>query len=108
MLGQHWPCGRNWRRRRVFYRRHRNARWGGARLAPLLERPGILDEAIEVVFWGFDRGTQTIRDNTGILSGGKTGTVQPDSTGGLDLTITEQFARSMSVRDALSSDNLLC
>lgn len=85
-----------------------NARWRGARLAPLLERAGIKDEAIEVVFWGFDRGKQTIRDNTGILSGGQTGTVQPDTSGGLDLTITEQFARSMSVRDALHSDNLLC
>jgi DMSO/TMAO reductase YedYZ molybdopterin-dependent catalytic subunit len=85
-----------------------NARWGGARLAPLLQQAGILDEGIEVVFWGVDRGTQTIRDNTGIFSGGQTGTVQPNAAGGLDLTITEQFARSMSVRDALSSDNLIC
>jgi DMSO/TMAO reductase YedYZ molybdopterin-dependent catalytic subunit len=85
-----------------------NARWGGARLAPLLERAGIPDEGIEVVFWGIDRGTQTIRDNTGILSGGKTGTVQPNADGGSDLTITEQFARSMSVQDALRGDNLLC
>jgi DMSO/TMAO reductase YedYZ molybdopterin-dependent catalytic subunit len=85
-----------------------NARWGGARLAPLLERAGIPDGAIEVVFWGVDRGTQTIRDNTGIIRGGQTGTVQPNAAGGLDLTITEQFARSMSVQDALRSDNLLC
>jgi DMSO/TMAO reductase YedYZ molybdopterin-dependent catalytic subunit len=85
-----------------------NARWGGARLAPLLQRAGILDEGSEVVFWGFDRGTMTIRDNTGIFSGGKTGTVQPGPDGPLDLTITEQFARSMSVREALQSDNLLC
>jgi DMSO/TMAO reductase YedYZ molybdopterin-dependent catalytic subunit len=85
-----------------------NARWGGARLAPLLERAGILDDAIEVVFWGFDRGTQTIRDNTGIFSGGQEGAVQPDTDGGYDLTITEHFARSMSVREALQSDNLLC
>ena len=27
------------------------ARWGGARLAPLLKQAGILDEATEVVFW---------------------------------------------------------
>lgn len=85
-----------------------NARWGGARLAPLLERAGIPEKAIEVVFWGIDKGTQTISDNTGILSAGKTGTVQPDAGGALDLTITEQFARSMSVADALRSDNLLC
>ena len=85
-----------------------NARWGGARLAPLLQRAGILDDGIEVVFWGFDRGPQTIRDNTGIFSGGQTGTVQRDTDGGYDLTITEQFARSMSVREALQNDNLLC
>ncbi len=28
--------------------------------------------------------------------------------GGVDLTITEQFARSMSVAEALGRDNLLC
>ena len=50
----------------------------------------------------------TIRDNVGIVSGGRTGTVEPDSEGGLDLTITEQFARSMSLDEALHRDNLLC
>jgi DMSO/TMAO reductase YedYZ molybdopterin-dependent catalytic subunit len=85
-----------------------NARWAGARLAPLLQQSGLLDEASEVVFWGADRGTVTIRDNSGIVSGGQTGAVQPDADGGLDLTITEQFARSMSLQDALSRDNLLC
>jgi DMSO/TMAO reductase YedYZ molybdopterin-dependent catalytic subunit len=85
-----------------------NARWAGARLAPLLEEAAILDEATEVIFWGADRGTVTIRDNGGIRSGGRTGTVQTDAGGGLDLTITEQFARSMSVREALQRDNLLC
>ena len=85
-----------------------NARWGGARLAPLLEEAGLLDDAKEVVFWGVDRGTVTIRDNVGIISGGWTGTVEPDDTGGLDLTITEQFARSMSLEEALHRDNLLC
>ena len=85
-----------------------NARWGGARLAPLLQEAGVLDEATEVVFYGVDRGTVTIRDNTGIGSGGQTGTVEPDAGGGLDLTITEQFARSMSIGEALNRDNLLC
>ncbi len=84
------------------------ARWGGARLAPLLEEAGVLDGATEVVFWGVDRGTVTIRDNGGITSGGLTGTVEPDATGGLDLTIVEQFARSMSLDEALHRDNLLC
>jgi DMSO/TMAO reductase YedYZ molybdopterin-dependent catalytic subunit len=85
-----------------------NARWAGAQLAPLLEEAGIREQGTEVVFWGTDSGTVTIRDNSGIVSGGKTGTVQPDSDGGLDLTITEQFARSMSVDEALNRDNLLC
>jgi DMSO/TMAO reductase YedYZ molybdopterin-dependent catalytic subunit len=85
-----------------------NARWAGTPLAPLLERAGILDEGIEVVFWGFDSGEVTIRDNSGIVAAGKSGKVVPDSSGGLDLTITEQFARSMSVEDALNPDNLLC
>jgi DMSO/TMAO reductase YedYZ molybdopterin-dependent catalytic subunit len=85
-----------------------NARWGGARLAPLLEEAGVLNEASEVVFWGADRGTVTIRDNSGVGSGGLTGVVEPDPAGGLDLTITEQFARSMSLPDALGRDNLLC
>jgi DMSO/TMAO reductase YedYZ molybdopterin-dependent catalytic subunit len=85
-----------------------NARWGGARLAPLLEEAGILKEASEVIFWGVDRGEVTIRDNSGVVSGGTTGATVPDSAGGLDLTITEQFARSMSLEDALSPGNLLC
>jgi DMSO/TMAO reductase YedYZ molybdopterin-dependent catalytic subunit len=85
-----------------------NARWAGARLGPLLNQAGILDEAAEVVFWGTDSGKVTIRDNTGIRSAGQTGQVDPDAGGGLDLTITEQFARSMSVREALRGDNLLC
>lgn len=85
-----------------------NARWGGTPLGPVLEEAGVLKEAIEVVFYGIDRGTLTIRDNTGIVSGGQTGTVEADAGGGLDLTITEQFARSMSLDDALNPRNLLC
>jgi DMSO/TMAO reductase YedYZ molybdopterin-dependent catalytic subunit len=42
------------------------------------------------------------------MSGGLTGAVEPDAGGGLDLTITEQFARSMSLDDALDPRNLLC
>ena len=85
-----------------------NARWGGARLAPLLEEAGVLEEGSEVVFWGADRGTVNIRDNSGIMLSGKTGVTEPDLDGGLDLTITEQFARSMSLEEALGRDNLLC
>lgn len=85
-----------------------NARWAGARLAPLLEQAAILDDASEVVFWGADSGQVSLQDNSGVVSGGRTGTTKPDGMGGLDLTYTEQFARSMSLQDALSRDNLLC
>ncbi len=63
-----------------------NATWAGTPLAPLLEEAGVLAEGIEVVFWGADAGEQTWRE----------------------MTITEQFARSMSLQDALNPDNLLC
>jgi DMSO/TMAO reductase YedYZ molybdopterin-dependent catalytic subunit len=85
-----------------------NGRWGGTPLAPLLEEAGLLRQATEIVFWGMDSGKVTIRDNVGIVSGGKTGKIEPDGEGGSDLTITEHFARSMSVREALHPDNLLC
>jgi DMSO/TMAO reductase YedYZ molybdopterin-dependent catalytic subunit len=85
-----------------------NARWAGTPLAPLLERAGVLEQGVEVVFWGADSGEVTIRDNSGVVRPGESGRVEPDSTGGLDLTITEHFARSMSLDDALDPDNLLC
>ena len=84
-----------------------NARWAGTPLAPLLKQAGVLERGTEVVFWGADKGPVTIRDNSGVLEPGATGSVVPDGEGGLDLTITEQFARSMSLEDALRSDNLL-
>jgi DMSO/TMAO reductase YedYZ molybdopterin-dependent catalytic subunit len=80
-----------------------NARWAGTPLAPLLERTGIRDEGTEVVFYGADAGERTIRDNGGVLSGGETGLLVDGA-----LTITEQFARSMSLEEALNGDNLLC
>jgi DMSO/TMAO reductase YedYZ molybdopterin-dependent catalytic subunit len=85
-----------------------NARWAGAPLAPLLREAGIKNGASEVVFWGADSGNVTIRDDSGITGPGMTGTVDTDDGGGLDLTITEQFARSMSVIDAMNEENLLC
>jgi DMSO/TMAO reductase YedYZ molybdopterin-dependent catalytic subunit len=85
-----------------------NAVWGGARLASILHSAELLDDATEIVFYGADKGTEIIRDNTGIISGGQTGRVEPDTGGANDLTVTEFFARSMSVREALSRDNLLC
>jgi DMSO/TMAO reductase YedYZ molybdopterin-dependent catalytic subunit len=84
-----------------------NARWAGTPVAAILQESGLLKQASEVVFYGIDRGTVTIRDNGGILSAGQTGTLQ-QGPGGNELTITEQFARSMSLAEALSPNNLLC
>jgi DMSO/TMAO reductase YedYZ molybdopterin-dependent catalytic subunit len=85
-----------------------NARWTGAPLHRLLRQARPQDRGVEVVFWGADAGKVTIRDNGGVTGPGRTGTVEPDATGGLDLTVTERFARSMSLEDALAPDNMLC
>ena len=84
-----------------------NARWGGAQLAPLLREAGIKENGIEVVFYGADSGKLTIHDNGGVLSGGKTGTVEPNSEGLLNL-LSRSSSRSMSLSEALGRDNLLC
>lgn len=62
-----------------------NAAWAGTPLAALLADAGVQDAGSEVVFWGADAGEQTWRD----------------------ITVTEHFARSMSLADATSADNLL-
>jgi DMSO/TMAO reductase YedYZ molybdopterin-dependent catalytic subunit len=84
-----------------------NAYWVGTPLAALLREAGVHEDATEVIFWGADAGEVTIRDNSGVIDGGS-GTTTPDAAGGLDLTVTEQFARSMSVADAMNPNNLLC
>jgi DMSO/TMAO reductase YedYZ molybdopterin-dependent catalytic subunit len=63
-----------------------NATWAGAPLAALLEEAGVLDDGIEVVFWGADGGEQVWRD---------------------EITVNEQFARSMSLVDAMAPENIL-
>ena len=63
-----------------------NARWTGTSLASVLEEAGVLDSGIEVVFWGTDEGEEEIRGNT----------------------ITQNFARSMSIQDAMDSNLILC
>jgi DMSO/TMAO reductase YedYZ molybdopterin-dependent catalytic subunit len=62
------------------------ARWAGTPLTPLLEEAGVLDEGIEVVFFGSDAGEEDV--------------------GGIKMP--QNFARSMSLADAMSPDNLLC
>ena len=84
-----------------------NARWAGTPLAPLLERAGLQRNASEVVFYGADAGTLTIQDNPGVLRPGAGVMLKDTETGHNNLTITEQFSRSMSVAEALDPDNLL-
>ena len=87
-----------------------NARRAGASRAEVLRVPRPRDQAMEVVFLGDSmRARSMIRDDSGITGAGMTCSVAPDGSGGLDLLITEQFARrcpdeamraaSCSVRD---------
>ena len=62
-----------------------NAAWAGAPLAALLEEAGVREGGVEVVFWGADAGEQVWRE----------------------MTITERFARGMSLSDAMRPDTLL-
>jgi DMSO/TMAO reductase YedYZ molybdopterin-dependent catalytic subunit len=62
------------------------ATWAGTPLAQVLQEAGILDRGIEVVFFGRDTGEEAVRDTK----------------------ITEQFARSMSVAEAMDPNLILC
>ncbi len=62
-----------------------NAIWAGTPLAAILEEAGVQDDGVEVVFWGADAGPQ-VRG---------------------EVEITERFARSMSLADAMDPNNLL-
>lgn len=63
-----------------------NAKWGGTPLAPILKEAGIKEDGIEVIFFGHDTGEEKRRG----------------------VTMRQNFARSMSVEDALQDTNLLC
>ena len=67
-----------------------NAAWAGTPLAAVLEEAGVLDSGIEVVFWGTDAGDVEIHDDI------------------RDVKMHQNFARSMSLADAMSPDNILC
>jgi DMSO/TMAO reductase YedYZ molybdopterin-dependent catalytic subunit len=63
-----------------------NAKWTGTPLALLLKECGLKSDALEVVFFGADQATEKIRASD----------------------YPQQFARSMSVEDALRENVLLC
>jgi len=68
-----------------------NAKWAGTSLAEVLRAAQIKAGAVEVVFFGEDKGEEVIRKGTPI-----------------EFKYTSNFARSMSVDDAMNPANLLC
>ncbi|MFN4140967.1 sulfite oxidase [Aestuariivirga sp.] len=67
-----------------------NARWTGTQLATVLEEAGVKESGIEVVFWGADAGDIEIKDQAH------------------DVKMHQNFARSMSLTDAMNPNNILC
>jgi DMSO/TMAO reductase YedYZ molybdopterin-dependent catalytic subunit len=67
-----------------------NAAWAGTPLAAILEEAGVKENGIEVVFWGTDVGDIALKDGT------------------RDVKMHQNFARSMSLTDAMSPNNILC
>jgi DMSO/TMAO reductase YedYZ molybdopterin-dependent catalytic subunit len=62
-----------------------NARWAGTPLAPILEEAQVRGSGREVVFFGTDAADEQVRD----------------------VKVRQNFARSMSIADAMSRDNIL-
>ena len=67
-----------------------NARWTGTPLSAILEEAGVKENGIEVVFWGTDAGDIALKDDI------------------RDVKMHQNFARSMSLADAMSPNNILC
>jgi len=67
-----------------------NSRWTGTPLAPLLKDCGIKSGALEVVFFGHDQKSETLRKGTD-----------------KELTVNVPFGRSLSLDDALKLNLLL-
>ncbi len=71
---------------RIFTGAIGTAKWSGTPLAPILKEVGIQDKGIEVIFFGHDSGPEEWNK----------------------VKMHPNFARSMSVEDALQETNLLC
>lgn len=67
-----------------------NAKWAGTPLAAILEEAGVKENGIEVVFWGTDTGDIALKDAV------------------RDVKMHQNFARSMSLADAMNPNNILC
>jgi DMSO/TMAO reductase YedYZ molybdopterin-dependent catalytic subunit len=62
------------------------AKWAGTPLAPILREAGVLDQGIEVAFWGSDAGEEEVRK----------------------IKMRQHFVRSLSLADAMNPHTLLC
>jgi len=78
-----FECGGN--SKRILYGLVGNAQWAGISLSALLRECGVQSEGKEVVFFGADEGTEKIRQKE----------------------VKQNFARSLSITDALRSENML-
>lgn len=78
-----FECGGN--RESLFQGLIGNARWSGTSLGALLRDAGVQSGGIEVVFYGNDKGMETVRD----------------------LSIEQSFGRSLHISDALLDDVML-
>ena len=65
-----------------------NARWAGTPLAALLAEAGVKEDGIEVVFWGTDAGDVELKER--------------------DVKMHQNFARSMTLAEAMNPNNILC
>jgi DMSO/TMAO reductase YedYZ molybdopterin-dependent catalytic subunit len=63
-----------------------NIKLKGTPLAPILRECAMKDDAVEVAFWGADSGMENVRDNQ----------------------VKQFFSRSLSIKNALREDILLC
>ncbi len=78
-----FECGGNGER--VFQGLIGNARWAGTSLRDLLQEAGVKPEGIEIVFYGYDKGEETIRE----------------------AKVEQAFGRSLHVTDAMNPDIML-
>jgi DMSO/TMAO reductase YedYZ molybdopterin-dependent catalytic subunit len=78
-----FECGGN--SARLFQGLIGNARWGGTSLGALLREAGVQTGGIEVVFYGNDRGKETIRE----------------------IEVEQAFGRAMHINDAMLDDVML-
>jgi DMSO/TMAO reductase YedYZ molybdopterin-dependent catalytic subunit len=78
-----FECGGN--REQVMHRMVGNATWAGASLKSILEEARPSKDVLEAIFWAADEGKETLRGSEYVMN----------------------FARSMSIGDALNADAIL-